>query len=112
MAITEKDMTDDPVVVRIMDLIRKKGKKEIELAKYLGIPSGVMAKWKYYGSTSYLRYIEGICRFLGTTPNYLFLGREETMEDLSFAEKDIIRMYRGLDEGKKNCIRETLKYFM
>ena len=112
MATTDKEMTNDPVVVRIIDLIRKRGKKESELAKYLGIPSGVMAKWKYYGSTSYLRYIEEICLYLNTTPNYLFLGKEQTEKDLSLEEKDIIRMYRNLDEGKKNCIKNTLKYFM
>ena len=48
----------------------------------------------------------------GTTSNYLALGHEESVENLSFAEKDIIRMDGSLDEGKKNCIRETLKYFM
>lgn len=110
MAKTAKVLTNDPVVLRILELIRKRRKKEIDLAGYLGIPTGSMAKWKYYGSTSYLRYVEEICIFLNTTPNYLFLGHEETVESLSFEEKDIIRMYRDLDEGRKNCIKETLRY--
>jgi len=58
----------------------------------------------------YLKYIEGICEYLETTPNYLFYGKDEEGR-LSPAEKDMIRIYRKLDSGRKKCVRDTLKYF-
>ena len=111
MATTDKEMTNNPVVIRIIELVKKLGKKEIDLAEYLHVPTGSMAKWKYYGGTSYLRYIDQICEFLDTTPNYLFWGEEETEGQLSYSEKEMIRVYRNLEDGKKKCIRETMKYF-
>ena len=111
MATTDKEMTDNQVVKRIIELVKCRGKKEIDLAEYLHIPTGSMAKWKYYGGTSYLRYIDQICEFLDTTPNYLFWGVEETEAQLSCSEKEMIRLYRNLEDGKKKCIRDTMKYF-
>jgi DNA-binding Xre family transcriptional regulator len=111
MRTTDKEMTGDPVVLRILELIKNRGKIDKDLLNYLGIPSGSMAKWKYYGGTSYLRYIDQICEYLDTTPNYLFWGKEETEGQLSVAEKEIIRIYRTFDDGRKKCIRDTLKYF-
>ncbi len=70
-----------------------------------------MPKWKYDGSYVYTKYIYEICEFLDTTPNYLFFGPEDEEERLSPAERELIRTYRGLDEGRKKCIRDTLGYF-
>ena len=111
MARTTKKTTDNPVVCRIVDLIRKRGKKEKDLTDYLGMAPGAMSKWKYDGSFVYIKYIKEICEFLDTTPNYLFFGPEDKEERLSPMEKELIRMYRGLDVGRKKCIAETLKYF-
>ncbi len=96
---------------RIVGLIREKGKREKNLTDYLGLSPGVMSKWKYVGSYVYIKYIEEICEFLDTTPNYLFFGSEDVEERLSPAEKEIIRVYRSLDGGRKKCIQETLRYF-
>lgn len=45
------------------------------------------------------------------TSNYLFFGSENVEECLSPAEKEIIRVYRSLDDRRKKCIQETLRYF-
>ena len=110
MATTNREMTDNPIVHRIVNLIEEQGKKERDLTDYLGISPGTMSKWKYDGSNVYLKYIEGICEYLETTPNYLFYGKDEEGR-LSPAEKDMIRIYRKLDSGRKKCVRDTLKYF-
>ncbi len=111
MATTTRKMTDNPVVQRIVALIKKKGKMEKDLTDHLGLSPGAMSRWKYDGSYVYIKYIEEICEFLDTTPNYLFLGPEDEEERLSSAEKEIIRAYRSLDEGRRKCIQETLGYF-
>lgn len=109
MATTTKELTDNPIVLRILELIRKRGKKEIDLTAYLGISSGAVSKWKYDGSIVYLKYVDEICEFLDTTPNYLFWGYDEEERPLP-GEKSLIRMYRGLDDARKKCIRDTMKY--
>ena len=111
MATTTKKMTENPVVQRIVEMIKEQGKKEKDLTDYLGISPGTMSKWKYGGSFVYIKHIDRICEFLDTTPNYLFFGPEDEEERLTPAEKDMIRMYRGLDQERKKCIRDTLKYF-
>ena len=109
MATTNSKMTDSPIVNRIVGLIEEQGKKEKDLTDFIGISPGTMSKWKYDGSNVYLKYIEEICEFLETTPNYLFLGSDD--EEYTQTEKEMIRMYRSLDNGRKKCIRDTLKYF-
>ena len=109
MATTTKKLTDNPIVQRILGLIRKKGKKEKDLTDYLGISSGSISKWKYHGSIVYLKYIEEICEFLDTTPNYLFFGSDGD-DCLLIGEKNMLQMYRSLDEGRKKCVRDMIKY--
>jgi len=109
MATTTKKLTDDPIVLRILGLIKKKGKKEKDLSGYLGISSGGISKWKYDGSVVYLKYIEEICEYLDTTPNYLFLGTDDE-DRISLGEKSMLQTYRGLDEGRKKLVQEMITY--
>ena len=111
MATTTRKMTDNPVVQRIVELIKRRGKRERDLTDYLGLSPGAMSKWKYDGSYVYIKYIYEICEFLDTTPNYLFFGPEDEEERMTPEEKEMIREYRRLDEGRKKCIRDTLMYF-
>ena len=111
MATTTRKMTENPVVQRMVGLIREQGRKEKDLTDYLGLSPGAMSKWKYDGSFVYIKHIDRICEFLDTTPNYLFFGPEDDEERLTRAEKDIIRMYRGLGKDRQKCIRDTLKFF-
>ena len=110
MATTNRKMTDNPVVIRILRLIKKRGKRERDLTDYLGLSPGAMSKWKYDGSYVYIKYIYEICEFLDTTPNYLFLGSEDEEERLSPAEKNLIRAYRKFDEGRRKCIQDMIGY--
>ena len=111
MATTTKKMTDNPVVQRMIELIRKRGKREKDLTDYLGLSPGAISKWKYDGSYVYIKHIEEICEFLDTTPNYLFFGPADEEERLTLAEKELIQTYRSLDEGRKKCIWDAIMYF-
>lgn len=108
MAKTDKKLTDDPVVLRILGLLKKKRKKELDLSRYLKISSGSISKWKYDGSIVYLKYIEEICEFLDTTPNYLFFGSDDE-DRISISEKKLLQMYRKLDNERKQCINDTVR---
>lgn len=108
---TDKELTDDPVVLHILELLKKQGKIEKQLTDYLGLQSGTMTKIKYYGSMAHYKHLKEICEFLNTTPNYLFMGSEEDKDELTAAERKLIRMYRGFDKEKKRCIENTMKIF-
>ncbi len=103
-------MVDNPVIERMLGLIREQGKTENELADYIGLSDSAMSRWKYDGSCYYAKYIYEICKFLETTPNYLFFGPYDDEERLSLKEKEMLRMYRSLDDGRKDCFDETLGY--
>ena len=111
MATTTRKMTENPVVQRMVGLIRERGKKEKDLTDYLGLSPGAMSKWKYDGSFVYIKHIDRICEFLDTTPNYLFFGPEDEEDRLTPGEKEMIWMYRGLEKDRKKCIRDILKFF-
>ena len=113
MATTDRKMTGNPVVQRIIGLIEEQGKKNRDLTDFLGLSPSTITKWKYDGSNVYLKYIEPICEFLDTTPNYLFIGQKEESDfgSLTPVEIEVIRRFRKLDNGRKKCIRETLRYF-
>lgn len=105
MATTTKKLTDNPIVQRILGLIRKKGKKEKDLTDYLGISSGSISKWKYDGSIVYLKYIEEICEFLDTTPNYLFFGSDG--DDCLLIGKRICSRCTGASMKEERNVCET-----
>lgn len=113
MATTTREMTNNPIVQRIIELIANRGLRDKDLTDHLGLPPGSMAKWKYDGSQVYLKYIVEISEFLETSPNYLFLGSNGTydIEGLTALEMDVIRMLRSVDDGRQRCIKEILEYF-
>ena len=112
MATTDRKMTENLVMQRILGLLRDKEKLDKDLTDYLGIAPTAMTKWKYDGSNAFLRYIEPIREYLDTTPNYLFWGAKGyTPEDgLTSAEFELIRKYRKLDTKRKKCVKEVIEY--
>lgn len=75
MATTAKKMTENPVVRRIVGLIKEKGKREKDFTDYLGLSPRVMSRWKYDGSYVYIKYINEICEFLNTELSVFWTGR-------------------------------------
>ncbi len=71
---------NDPVFMRINDLMEMKRLKQRDLANYLGIKDGTYSNWKNALSFSYNIYLGQICTFLNTTPNYIIWGNERCQE--------------------------------
>ena len=46
MATTTRKMTENPVIRRIVGLIREIGKREKDHTDYLGLSPGAMSRWK------------------------------------------------------------------
>ena len=109
MAAKRRKSIDDMVVQRMIRLLRKQGKEEKELMDYIGLQPKSMKNWKYAGSYGYMKYMGEICEFLDTTPNYLFYGPDDSERRMTPTEREMIRMYRDIDEGRKKRITDLMK---
>ena len=98
---------------RIIGILVDKGISDKQLADFLGVGAGTIAHWKYNRRSTYLQYINPICEFLGTDPNYLFRGEVEleTIDGLNPIENEIVRNYRKASDDGKECVRKMLKLF-
>ena len=65
-------MNDDPIFLRILDLMEKQGKSNKDISKALGLASGTFSQWKHDSKRkSYLSFIDKIlssrlntCKFI------------------------------------------------
>lgn len=104
--------TDDPVVQRMMELLREKGKSERDFVKAVGLSNGSMTKWKA-GGKAYLKYMPAIAEYLGVSEKYLLFGPEqESKTDLSEMEQDLIRMYRLMSPERRNAFQLIGRIFV
>ena len=61
---TTRELTKDPIVLNIMDLLQEQNKSEQDLIAWLGLAQGTFSKWKYHNLHNYNRYIDKIAEFL------------------------------------------------
>lgn len=108
-----RELTDDPVLIRILELLKEKGITEKEMVEYLGLGNGAFTHWKYDNHKSFLIHIIKIAEFLGVTPNYLLSGRDEeiNVDTLSASEIKLVRLYRQMQFGQKECLMRTAVLF-
>jgi len=99
---TEHTDTENPVVERITDLLLKQGKQQKELTEYLGVTKTMYSEWKSGRTHSYRRHAKRIAEFLNSTPEYILYGDTGDPN-----EKELIRLYRNLNDTKRN---KLLKY--
>ena len=108
-----KDVSEEPVLERIMDLLREQKKTDKELTDYLGMTNGVFSKWKYQGGKSYFKHIKEIAEFLEVTPAYLLHGDDDIQPNaLSGQETRLLSMYRKLDTGGRETIMDVMDRFV
>ncbi len=104
---------DKGVLGRIFQLMEHRKVTDKMLEEEIGIGRGTVSHWRNDGRNSYLHYINAICDCLDTTPNYLFRGVENHNEEIVLTpiEKDMINMYRTINDEKQKYINEGLRLF-
>lgn len=75
MGVLLKGRFEMDIITRIINMLRQRGKKQIELATFLGISNNNISEWKAGRSKSYMKYLPSIADFLGVSMEYL-LGTE------------------------------------
>ena len=114
MVEAKNKVTDDKVVVRIMDLLAKRNLTEKELIDRLGMARGTFTAWKYGRVKSYQAHITEIAEILDVSPNYLLRGADDEIdvETLSESEKQLIKSYRSVGNDGRRHIDEMVEYIV
>ena len=109
-----REVSKDPVLGRIMNVLRQRKRTNKDLEKYLHLANGTFVAWKFRGIKSYLTHIREIAEFLNVSTNYLLNGNELDVkpEEITAAELEIIKMFRKLDIKGQECISEILRRFV
>lgn len=107
-----KEVSEEPVLERITNLLREQGKTDKELTNYLGITNGMFSKWRHNNGRSYFKYTNKIAEFLGVTPEYLLKGAEDiTQGNLTGQEIRLLKTYRELEPGSRDTLMEVADRF-
>lgn len=81
-------------------LMKKKGKKQVELCRYLGVGKNQYTDWKRGRIKSWRKYTPQIAEFLGVSSDKI-LGRDVAVysaADFTEHERDLIYAYRAMPD--------------
>ncbi len=108
---TDRKPVDNPIVGRIEELLKVRGKTQKEFIETTGLSNSSFTRWKYDNGKTYMNHLPEICDFLGVSPNYILYGIDEEIssDSLSAVEIELIRNYRHLDVRRQNLVTEMVK---
>ena len=98
----------------ILRLLKVKGVRQIDLARYLGISGNAITQWKINRSSSYMYYLDKIAAFFDVSEEELLHPDKSNLYDsfISPDERELLQMYRSLpDPGIKMAVKKALATF-
>ena len=109
-------MTDDPILLRIISLLKRNGHTEKDLLRSVNLKDTTFNRWKFENSKSFMQHIDKIADYLGVSIDYLVRGQEANGADggmVGFVaeEKEIIDTYRKLSRKRQEMILNLLHDF-
>ena len=108
------ELTNDNIVLKIMELLKIQGKTEKELTEYIGLANTTFTKWKYKGLKSYRKHLDKIAEFLEVTPQYLTEGVDDiiNLSTMTTSELKLLQLYRKMGEDAKEILLKTARIFV
>lgn len=73
---------------RIFEELKKQGKKQKELADYIGLSTSAISDWKKKGTNPAAENISAIANFLNISTDYLLTGKEKSNTNISNSTVD------------------------
>lgn len=108
---TDRKPTNDPVIERIEKLLKENNLSQKQLLQYLGLSTTAFTRWKYENGKSYIKYLDQIASFLGTTPYYLLNGTEQNNEtELNDREQTMLGLFRNAPDEMQTAVMTILRY--
>ena len=99
---------------RVFEIMDAQGKKQAELAEYLGVGRSRVNNWFHQTGDIPGKYLQSVCEFLGVSPQYLLTGEETnetpTTNDLpamSEDESELLRIFHDLDREGRTMVLAT-----
>ncbi len=107
------ELTNDPVVLRIMEILKLQGKTEKDLTDYIGLANTTFTKWKYKGLKSYRKHLSKIAEYLEVTPAYLAEGVDDiiNLSEMTASELQLVQLYRKMGNDTKDILLRTAGHF-
>ena len=108
------ELTNDPVVLKIMELLKLQGKTEKDLTEHVGLANTTFTKWKYKDVKSYRKHLEKIAEYLDVTPAYLTEGVDDiiNLSTMTTSELRLIQLYRKMSNDAKETLLRTATHFV
>ncbi len=104
----KRKVTENPVVLRIMDQLKLQGKTEKDLVRHLGLSDSAFSSWKFEDGKGYEKRIDEISEFLGVTKGYLYDGIDDYVnaDTLTATEIKLVKQFRTMgNEQQKNFMK-------
>lgn len=98
----------EQILLRILACLERQGKKQKDLAKFIGINKNNITDWKSGKSKSYMKYLPEIAEFLSVPINYLADG-EKRQNEPYFADKGNLKQTRKNNE--RRMPHENIAYY-
>ena len=105
---SKRKVTDDPIVLRIISELERKGITAKTFLYDLGLRKNSFDSWKFESSKTYMQHIDKIADYFGTSIDYLVRGVEMTSDNLSANEKKIIERLRLIPKNRQDIVTNIL----
>ena len=105
---------NNEILNNILRLLKVKGVRQIDLARYLGISGNAITQWKINRSSSYMNYLDKIAAFFDVSEEELLHPDKSNLYDsfISPDERELLQIYRSLpDPGIKMAVKKALATF-
>lgn len=104
------EVTDNEVLNNILNLMKIKGVRQVDLARYLGISNNAISQWKNQSSKSYMKYLDQLADYFDVTKDEILHPSSHNLykTQLSNEEQDMIEHYRLLPSNVKTTIRQLI----
>jgi len=109
---SDKELSKNSTIQRILDLLKKKNIRQKELADFLGISTSIFTNWKYRNGNSYMKYLDKIAAFLDVSPAYLINGEKTGDNELTDREEKLLKVYRETDDESRRMIDCLIEYIV
>lgn len=103
---------NDEILKRILETMKKRGVRQKDMTQHLGITEPAFTRWKYSGSSSYLKYIDTIAEYLNVPSDYLLYGTVDSghKKQITFEDIEILNSLADLTPNEKEFVKNTILF--